>query len=414
MRRAPMFHCVATTSLLLAAVEAQAANAEFQAFFFDVCGAPTGALANRCAETPGGLGNLSGDSESSLNPSQNLSHTLTSSSLAQTRSKEARERGERLREGEVVDEQADAQVVAGPFSLLVNVHATWFERDVAASSAGRGFDGDSSALEVGVDYRLSERSVIGAIAGVERAEYDFDAENPGVNFVPASNAGSVESDDLYLTLFGSWSLGKSGFAEMSAGFEQHDGSYRRNPVFQESTRTLTQTNVRVDGDAERTVQWLSANAGFDVSRDAFSFGPYAGLTMTHSEIESYTERDRSESGLNMRFASADSDSLLGHAGVRASYVFSTGGGVVVPQARVEYQHEFEDDPQSITSRFALDASGTQYALVGGSLDQDFIVAGFSLSAILPNGWICFADYSVLLENDEFDRERATLGLRIEF
>lgn len=414
MRRAPMFHCLATTSLLLATVEAQAANADFQDFFFDVCGAPTGALATRCAETPGGLGNLSGDSESSLNPSQNLSHTLTSSSLAQTRSKEARERGERLREGEVVDEQADAQVVAGPFSLLVNVHATWFERDVAASSAGRGFDGDSSAFEIGVDYRLSERSVIGAIAGVERAEYDFDAENPGVNFVPASNAGSVESDDLYLTLFGSWSLGKSGFAELSAGFEQHDGSYRRNPVFQESTRTLPQTNVRVEGDADRTVQWLSANAGFDVSRDAFNFGPYAGLTMTQSEIESYTERDRSGSGLNMRFGGADSDSLLAHAGVRASYVFSTGGGVVVPQARVEYQHEFEDDPQSVTSRFALDASGTRYALVGGGLDQDFIVAGFSLSAILPNGWICFADYSVLLENDEFDRERATLGLRVEF
>ena len=322
------------------------------------------------------------------------------------------DRQARLRK--LVDEQADAQVVAGPFSLLVNVHATWFERDVAASSAGRGFDGDSSAFEIGVDYRLSERSVIGAIAGVERAEYDFDAENPGVNFVPASNAGSVESDDLYLTLFGSWSLGKSGFAELSAGFEQHDGSYRRNPVFQESTRTLPQTNVRVEGDADRTVQWLSANAGFDVSRDAFNFGPYAGLTMTQSEIESYTERDRSGSGLNMRFGGADSDSLLGHAGVRASYVFSTGGGVVVPQARVEYQHEFEDDPQSVTSRFALDASGTQYALVGGGLDQDFIVAGFSLSAILPNGWICFADYSVLLENDEFDRERATLGLRAEF
>jgi hypothetical protein len=42
------------------------------------------------------------------------------------------------------------------------------------------------------------------------------------------------------------------------------------------------------------------------------------------------------------------------------------------------------------------------------------VAGLSLSAILPNGWICFADYSVLLEHEELERSRATLGLRIEF
>jgi uncharacterized protein with beta-barrel porin domain len=106
--------------------------------------------------------------------------------------------------------------------------------------------------------------------------------------------------------------------------------------------------------------------------------------------------------------------MLGHAGLRASYAFGTAGGVIVPQARVEYQHEFEDDPQSVTSQFALDASGTRYDLTGGGADRNFIVAGFSLSAILPNGWICFADYSVLLEHDQFDRQRASLGLRVEF
>ncbi len=86
----------------------------------------------------------------------------------------------------------------------------------------------------------------------------------------------------------------------------------------------------------------------------------------------------------------------------------------VPQARVEYQHEFDDDAPSVASRFALDTTGTEYVLAGGGQDEDFVVAGLSLSAILPNGWICFADYSVLLEHEELERERATLGLRIEF
>lgn len=415
MRLAPIACRAAVAGILLAAAEARSANADFQAFFFQVCGTPSGALAARCAETPSGLGNLSGDSESSLNPSQNLSHTATSTSLAQTRSKEARERGERLRDGAMNEEAAAVQVAAGPFSLLVNVHATWFERDVARSvPAARGFEGDSSALEIGLDYRLSDRAVIGALVGIERAEYDFDAENPGVNFVPASHAGSVESDDAYLTLFGSWGLGTSGFVEASGGYERHDGTYRRNPVFQESTRTKPQVDVRVAGDAVRTVWWASINGGFDFSRDAFSFGPYAGLTATRSEIEAYTERDLSGSGLNMRFGDSERDSLLGHAGVRASYAFSGGSGVFVPQARIEYQHEFDDDAPTVASRFALDTTGTEYDQVGGGQDEDFVVAGLSLSAILPNGWICFADYSVLLEHEEFERERATLGLRVEF
>lgn len=412
MRLAPIACRAAVAGILLAAAEARAANAEFQAFFFQVCGSASGALATRCAETPNGLGNLSGDSESSLNPSQNLSHNATSTSLAQTRSKEARERGERLREAGAREEETGVQVAAGPFSLLVNVHATWFERE--AAPAARGFDGDSTALEIGMDYRLSDRTVVGALAGIERAQYDFAAENPGVNFVPASRAGSVESDDTYLTLFGSWGLGTSSFIETSAGYERHDGTYRRDSVFQESTRTRPQVNVRVAGDAVRTVWWASVNGGFDFNREAWSFGPYAGITTTRSTIDAYTERDSSGSGLNMRFADADRDSLLSHAGLRASRAFSGSAGVFVPQLRIEYQHEFEDDAPSVVGRYALDASGTEYVLTGGSQDQDFFVAGLSLSAVMPNGWICFADYSVLLGHDEFERERATLGLRVEF
>ncbi len=407
--------CAAAAGCALGAMEARAANPGFQDFFFSVCGTASGTLATRCDETPSGLGNLSGDSESSLNPSQNLSHTATSASLAQTRSKEARERGERLREGETGEDEAAVQVAAGPFSLLVNLHATWFERDVEhGAPAARGFEGDSSALEIGMDYRLSDRAVIGGLAGIERVEYDFDAEDAGVNFVPARAAGSVESDDTYLTLFGSWGLGASGFVEASGGYERHDGTYRRNSVFQESTRAKPQVDVRVAGDAVRTVWWASINGGFDVNRGAFGFGPYAGLTATRSEIEAYTERDLSGSGLNMRFGDTERDSLLGHTGVRASYAFSGAAGVFVPQVRVEYQHEFDDDAPSVASRYALDTSGTEYAQQGGGQDEDFVVAGLSLSAILPNGWICFADYSVLLEHEEAERERATLGVRVQF
>ncbi|MCM2312845.1 MAG: autotransporter outer membrane beta-barrel domain-containing protein, partial [Steroidobacteraceae bacterium] len=383
-------------------------------FFFDVCGAPSGTLATRCAETPSGLGNLSGDSESSLNPSHNLGHNQSPVSAAQARSKEARERGEKLREGEAGDGNA-VQVAAGPWSLLVNVRGTWFERDgKGAADPERDFEGDSRAVEIGTDYRLSERVVLGALLGLERTDYEFDAENPGVNFTPASIAGDAESDNLYLTLFGSWAVGGRGFLELAGGYEQGDGTYRRNSVFQESTRTLPQVNVRAAGESDTRVTWLGVNAGFDVDRGALSVGPYVGLTSTSARLDAYTERDRSNSGLNMRFGSTTRDSLLAHAGVRASYVFSTGAGVLVPQLRVEYQHEFEDDPQTVTARFDLDTAGTEYRLKGRSVDNDAVNAGLSLSTILPNGWMPFVDYSVLFGHETFDRQRATLGLRVEF
>lgn len=415
MRLAPIACRVAVAGVLLAAAEGRAANAGFQAFFVQACSSASGALAARCSETPNGLGDLSGDSESSLNPSQNLSQTATAAGLAQARSKAARERADRLREGEQRDPRADAALVAGPLSLLVNVHGIWFERNVELTgSAGRGFDGDSSGIEIGVDYRASERAVVGALAGVERTQYDFDAEQAGIGFVPASHAGSVESDATFLTLFGSLGLGAGGFVEVSAGYERHDGTYRRNSVFQEATRTRPQVDARVTGDSMRTVGWVSVNAGIDVHHDALSFGPYLGLTATRSEVDAYSERDPGGSGLNMRFDGSERDSRLGHAGVRASRAMSGSAGVFVPQVRIEYQHEFDDDAPSVVGRYVLDTSGTRYVQTGGGQEDDFVVAGFSLTAILPGGWICFADYSVLLEHDEYERERATLGLRVEF
>ena len=415
MRRLAMSSRLATLGLSLAAGQASAANAEFQAFFFDVCAAPTGALATRCATTPGGLGNLSGDSESSLNPNQGLGNSAASIGVAQARSKAARERGERLREdGQEPAQDEAARFTAGRLGLLVNVHATWFERDAASDGAERGYDGDSRAAELGLDYRLSERAVVGALLGIERMEYEYDAENPGVNFVPAARAGDVDADTTYLTLFGSWSLGTGGFVELAAGYEQSDGAYRRDSVFQESTRTQPQVEARVSGDADGAVTWIGVNAGVDFTRDTFSVGPYAGLTYAHSTLDAYTERDLNDSGLAMHYAGTERDSLLGHLGVRAGWTVSTGPGVLVPQLRVEYQYEFEDERPQLTAQYALDSAGTRYTLDGDAFDRSSINAGASLSAILAGGWILFADYAVLLENDGFDRDRATLGLRREF
>lgn len=413
MRAAPRKLPIAIAGILLAAPQARAANAEFQNFFFDVCLSPTGALATRCAQTPGGTGNVSGDSESSLNPSQNLAHNQPAISTAQTRSKEARERGEKLREDE--SGEGGNRVAIGPWSLLVNVHGTWFDRSAGPlPDVVRGFEGDSRAVEIGFDRRVSDRLVIGGIAGYEEMDYDFDAEAPGVNFAPAVQAGNAESDNTYLTLFASWNLGDTGFAELSGGYETSDGSYRRNSVFQESTRTIAQTNVLAEGDADNEVTWLSFNAGFDRASGAWSLGPYAGLTWTRSKVDAYTESDLSNSGLAMSFSSTTRESLLGHAGLRASYTASTAGGIVVPQLRVEVQHEFDDSAQRVAASFALDSSNTQYLLSGSEGDSTSVNAGFSIAFVLKNGWMPFFDYSILLGNDDLDRQRATLGLRVEF
>lgn len=386
--------------MALAAGSAPAANAPLQTLFFAACSNPTGALAARCAQTQNGQGNLSGDSESSLNPSQALAHNRVSADAAQTRA-DGRHEGER--------------VEIGPFGLLVNLRGSAFERERGSSVVEeRALDGDSHGGDIGIDYRYSDRIVVGALLGLDRTRYDFGAENPGTNFAPQRNAGSGDVDQTWLGLYASFAIGEGGYVDLNAGYGWTDGEYERRSVFQESTRQVPQVNSNVAGDADGSVSWLGLSAGHDFQFDAVGLGLYGGVTWTRSEIDAYDERDLSGSGLAMRFSGSDRDSTIGHAGLRLSYAASTGNGVLVPQLRAEYQHEFEDAAESVSAGFLLDSAGNRFTLAGDRPDTSGAEVGFSVVGVFADGWNAYADYARLVSRDDYDRYRFALGVRKEF
>lgn len=396
--------------VLLAAGQGHAANPAFQNFFTTVCAtANTGALATRCAQTPGGTGNVSGDSESSLNPTQGLSYNQSPLSAALSRGKETRQRDDAQRDA---GNSADAKVEMGRFSLLAHAQGGSSERDVQ-SDAERAFEADERGVEVGFDVRASATTVLGLLAGFRHNESEFVTENAGLNFTPQENAGETDGDALYLNGFAAFNLGSKGFLDISAGYEKRDNTLTRTPVFQESTRTLTQTNGLLEADVDGTTIWTSLNGGVEFGGGAFSAGLYAGATYAKADLDGYTESDVGGSGLAMTFGSTSRKSLQGHAGVRAAWVFSTAHGIVVPQVRIEYQHEFEDDPASVATSFALDPDATTYLLTGQPRDTSAIEAGLGISAAFANGWQPFLNVDMLTGSDDLDRTRVTLGVRVE-
>lgn len=402
------------TTLAAAPQPTPAANAAFQTFFFNVCPGSSGQLATRCGQTPGGLGNVSGDSESSLNPSQSLSQNLPPLGLAQVRSAEARDRGERSRDEDEAAKAASAAIDIGPFAMLFNARGAWFERDRdPLTDQERGIDGDTYGFEVGFDKRVSTRTFLGAILAAERTEYEYDPELAGVNFTPQATAGDTGTDAYSVTGYLTFNASERAFIELSAGYVQQDHTFRRNSVFQESTRTVAQTNVNTEGETDGSVLWASFNAGYDWNSGASTFGPYLGVTYGRSQIDAYVENDLTSSGLAMAFDEREKTSTQGHVGLRFDHAISTGSGVFVPQLRVEYLHEFEDDAPWSRASYALDTAGTQFYFTGDVPESDAFNAGVGATFILPGGWIWFLNYDYLT-NDDIDRQRATLGLRAEF
>lgn len=401
----------------LTAGQASAQNAVFQNFFFDVCANPAGALATRCAETPGAGGNLSGDSESSLNPSQALSASESALAKARERTREILEKleAERDQAGGQVTAPEDDSLSFGRWSLLFNHRTTIFDQDRdPLADAERGFDGETYSFQFGADTRLDDRSVVGAIFSYDRTETEFDRDQFGRNFTPANNEGANTANNFSLTAFGSYSVTDGLYVDASAGVGVGLFTFERNVVFQETNRVVPQTDVNVEGDTEGLQVQAGAGVGYDLYLGAVTLGPYARMNFVHNELSSYTEDDPNNTGLAMVIDPDPRQSFTATIGARAAWSVSADWGVWVPQARAEFEHEFDNDPQITTTRFVNDLNNNTFTLVGDEPDRDYWTVGFGMLFILPNGWMPFVDYEALLAYDDLDRHRFTAGLRAEF
>jgi uncharacterized protein YhjY with autotransporter beta-barrel domain len=395
------------------ALAQSAGNADFQDFFFGVCTGSTGALANQCAVSAGG--DLSGDSESSLNPNQTSVAASNALAKAQALAAETEARLEALRDEDNGEPGADTGKIAGfgPWSVFANFEAEWFEQDRQPYANERAYDGDRYRGTIGVDYRLNSGSHIGLSLSYEDYSSSFVADLPGNNFVPQANGGGVKNEAIAATVFASFALGENAWVDASAGIGWTDYDFRRNATFQESSRTIAQTDVNATGSADGKQYFASLGLGYDYSAGALSIGPYARARWTRSTIDAYTETDTNGSGLALNVSKQRANSFAGVLGVNLSHAIGASWGVIVPQARFEYEHEFDDDAATTFTSFVLDSANTQFAVVNDAPDRDYFNAGIGLLFVLPNGVMPFIDYEALLGYSNFDRHRITAGIRFE-
>ena len=101
-------------------------------------------------------------------------------------------------------------------------------------------------------------------------------------------------------------------------------------------------------------------------------------------------------------------------GARASYAISNSWGVLVPQARFEYEHEFEDDARATITALNLDPARNSFIVFNDAPDRDSFNIGAGLLFVLPNGWSPFIDYEGQVGYRDASRHRVTAGLRVEF
>jgi len=387
---------------------ALATNQVFQDFFFNVCSNPSGILLTRCAETDGALGNLSSDSESSLNPSQVSSSLRGRESLAQNKTQQAGAASAMSNEASA----SEGALSLGPLSILINTHSLQEDLDARVDvDLERGYELSGYGFDIGLDYTF-EQWIVGAFVSWQNQELDYDVENPGTNFQPSGNAGSNETDSIGLTLYAARQLGEQTYVDFSFGYVSSEYDFERRALFQESNRAIQATQVVTSGEADGRDTWAAVSLGHTFRFGAWGIIPSVGVTHSEFQLDSYTERDLSSSGLALNVDSSKQQSTLLQGGVKFTYAFSGSNAVWQPELQIDYISEMGDKNVTTNISFQQDNDNNTLSLQSDSRDRQAVNVGMGIVVVGRNGWSGFLQFKTTLGLNDLDRKQWLAGLRV--
>jgi uncharacterized protein YhjY with autotransporter beta-barrel domain len=277
------------------------------------------------------------------------------------------------------------------------------------------FDFRANTITAGVDYRLSDRFVLGVALNHSSGTADFtdgtgrlDSRNNS-----ASVYGTFYNNAFYLDLIGTY--GHISYdATRSTTF-----SINPNTVGAPSNCSGGDCSVNTTGSTGAQQLSASTNLGFSFNAGGLVWGPDIAVDYTHIKVNGYSENDPSQSGLALTYGDDIGESLIAKAGGHFSYAVKTSFGVLLPEARIHYIHEFQDQQRSLGVHFTNDPdAGTPSGPVSNFLDftdpptRNYFDWAVGVSAQFAFGISAFADYDAIQSPVQRLHDIA-FGLRIE-
>jgi outer membrane autotransporter protein len=275
-----------------------------------------------------------------------------------------------------------------------------------------GFDVDTRGVTLGVDYRVGTKLVIGGALGFGSMDADLhlttDAVDPAALLVEGGNVEvSGSSGTLYLASFG-----ESFYFDLAGSYGQDSYDLRREVNYATGPDSRERRTALADPDGSH--YGVTLGGGYDRSKGSWSYGPYLRVSSQNIDIDGYVETG-SVGSLSLEVDPQEYESLISILGLDVSKAASQSWGVLLPQLRAEWNHEFKDDSQLIRTRYFFDPdkfeNGHELGVLTDEPDRDFFIVSLSLAAVFRGGNQAFINYDSLLDYRNISNHVFTLGLR---
>ncbi|WP_192499234.1 autotransporter outer membrane beta-barrel domain-containing protein [Skermanella pratensis] len=196
-----------------------------------------------------------------------------------------------------------------------------------------GYEADSRGVTVGADTVIADNLRVGLAIGY--ANTDIDGKDSSVG-------DSSDIDSYQATLYASYNPAPWYVdVQLGYGFNKND-QVRKTSFTDAATGATSVENLTADIDSSSYRARIGG--GLTKSIGGFDLTPNLFLQYVYSETDGYQESGVSGS----RIASSDTSSFQGGIGLRIAYPLAIEGGRLIPELRVGYTREFNDDAPATT------------------------------------------------------------------
>ena len=150
--------------------------------------------------------------------------------------------------------------------------------------------------------------------------------------------------------------------------------------------------------------------------------------LSRVDIDGYDETDSAPNGgLALRYDEQSIKSTRSIVGLALARPISTTFGVVTPNLRAEWHHEFEDEPRALRAKYVAEsqlANGSAaqdfnctiscFTFLTDEVEADYGIAGVGLTAVFSQRVQLYLYYEALLGVSDLTSNSLAAGIRGQF
>ena len=290
-------------------------------------------------------------------------------------------------------------LLSDKWGLWARGNYSFGSKDTTAASPS--FDANQWAIVGGIDYRLSDKAVVGAALSYGASTIDF---NP-------HSEGGLDTTSWAASLYGSAYAAKNFYFDGIVNVASSGYNADRNITYVDGSGLV---NADAAGDTNGMTYSAGLSGGYDFLLGGLTLSPNLGVFYIDANIDGFTEHGAG--GLNLVYDEQKFKSLTANLGFRATYAWNLPWGVLLPHFRADYVREFEDDVDVFGVRFAADPDATSTPPILVQTDNPDtsywrLAAGFSAQFQL--GVSGYIEYQRLESFQFISFQDISIGLRFQ-